>query len=702
MPPRGPIRHAGARRWPLGCTEACHVSASITASRPAQRPTGSSFQPRLERLEDRLAPAILVVTTHADPVTPLKGLLSLREAISLANAAKTPDTIILGAGLYKIGIAGAGENNNATGDFDLMQSMTIQGQGAGITTVDGAGLDRVFDVLGTINVTFADMSLRHGGTSQTDGGAIQALTANLRVSNCQLSDNVGVQGGAIDDQSGNVTLNGSTVSRNVSQTAGGGIFVGGTLTLTHAVVRDNIAGSVGGGIDAVTAKVTGSTINDNSAAQGDGGIDASNNLELGSSTVSGNSSGGAGGGIGTNGLLMAQCTVADNTALTYGGGISAGGIYALNCTVSDNDAAMFDGGGIYTGGAALSSCTIAGNSAGRDGGGFFLFTQNGSAGGAMLAACTISDNAAVRNGGGFYGFGGTPMFVNTTISDNRALGLASASGALGGGGILASLATLDACTVNGNLAAADGGGIWSTTADLTNSTLSGNAATGLGGGIFTNTGSLTCATIAENSASQGGGVYQNAQSPVLVQSTIIALNLVSFGGAGPDVDGLFNSAGHNLIGILDSAVASGFSNGLGDQLGSPAKPLEPGLSAFGNHGGATQTYALLPNSRAIDSGGNPSVATITAAVTPTTTSLTVSDMSAIYPGMLLRLGNEVVRVNTFDPSTNTITVQRGVARTRAAPHVSGTDLAIASDQRGALRPDNGDSPAVVDVGAFEL
>ena len=108
-------------------------------------------------------------------------------------------------------------NYNVPGDFVITKSMTIVGQGAGISTVDGAELSRIFNILGNINVTFANLRLRHGGTTQLDGGAIQALTANIRVVNCILSDNIGVQGGAINDQSGNVTLIGSTVSRNVAQ-----------------------------------------------------------------------------------------------------------------------------------------------------------------------------------------------------------------------------------------------------------------------------------------------------------------------------------------------------------------------------------------------------------------------------------------------------------------------------------------------------
>jgi hypothetical protein len=49
-----------------------------------------SFRPRIDLLEDRLAPAMLLVNTHMDLATSSPGVLSLREAITQANSAKTP------------------------------------------------------------------------------------------------------------------------------------------------------------------------------------------------------------------------------------------------------------------------------------------------------------------------------------------------------------------------------------------------------------------------------------------------------------------------------------------------------------------------------------------------------------------------------------------------------------------------------------
>src|SRR4051794_38215111 len=101
-----------------------------TAGPGHRQPGQRRFRPALECLEDRAVPATILVTTRADVVNPNDGKVSLREAITMANATAAPDTIVLQAGAYAISIPGAGENANATGDFDITNPLTIVGQGA--------------------------------------------------------------------------------------------------------------------------------------------------------------------------------------------------------------------------------------------------------------------------------------------------------------------------------------------------------------------------------------------------------------------------------------------------------------------------------------------------------------------------------------------------------------------------------------------
>src|SRR6266481_5710100 len=69
----------------------------------------------LEPLEDRLAPAVFNVNSLADILNPPSGTVTLRSAIQAANATPGSNTINLTLpGTYKITLAGAGENHNAT------------------------------------------------------------------------------------------------------------------------------------------------------------------------------------------------------------------------------------------------------------------------------------------------------------------------------------------------------------------------------------------------------------------------------------------------------------------------------------------------------------------------------------------------------------------------------------------------------------
>ncbi len=63
----------------------------------------------------------------------------------------------------------------------------------------------------------------------------------------------------------------------------------------------------------------------------------------------------------------------------------------------------------------------------------------------------------------------------------------------------------------------------------------------------------------------------------------------------------FVSQGHNLIGNVDGVT--GF-NGVGDQIGTTAAPLNPHLAPLADNGGLTLTHALLSNSTALDAGSN--------------------------------------------------------------------------------------------------
>src|SRR5262245_30706802 len=77
----------------------------------------------VELLADRLALAVFNVNSTADILQPPAGTVTLRSAIQQANNTPGGNTINLTvAGTYKITIPEANNNNNATGDFDILPS----------------------------------------------------------------------------------------------------------------------------------------------------------------------------------------------------------------------------------------------------------------------------------------------------------------------------------------------------------------------------------------------------------------------------------------------------------------------------------------------------------------------------------------------------------------------------------------------------
>jgi predicted outer membrane repeat protein len=572
-----------------------------------------SFRPQLEHLEDRSVPATFTVSTTLDDVTPANGKQSLREAITRANTSAGADIIVVTAGVLKIALEGAGEDGNATGDFDITDTVTIQGAGAGLTIIDGQQLDRVFDVLGSgpssIKVVLQGLTIRNGFAAGADGGRIQVANADLVVRDCIVSGNrASATGGGLSNSiargTGNVTLLRTNVARNVAGTnnGGGGIWVtgnaedlGSVLTLKDSTVRRNVAGSNGGGgIRATTVTLTGSTVSGNSSAGFGGGIFATGATSLTDTTISNNFTAGNttlndGGGIWASTATLTNSTISGNSSANHGGGIFAVNAVTLTGSTVSGNSARGIGGGINANTATLTRSTVAGNTGGGDGGGIV-------AGIANLTGCTISGNATNELGGGINA--GTATLTTTTVSGNSA--------ATGGGLFVTGTAMLTRSTVSDNKAGGDGGGLYAFTATLSNSTFAGNTAY-TGGGVFASTATLVNCTVAENLAHTGGGLYRaGGGASFALKNTIVALNLIDFNGSGPDLSGDFTSQGHNLIG--DGSGGIGFTDGTnGDFVGSSANPIDPKLGPLANNGGPTKTMALLAGSPAIDHGDNAGI-----------------------------------------------------------------------------------------------
>ncbi len=375
-------------------------------------------------------PLVVNTTTDYNTSSPW-GVLSLRQAVSVANVLESAATITFAPSVFDQTITLTG------GQLELKDTggtQTITGPAAGVT-VSGGGLNRVFQVDTGVTASISGLKISNGNAAGNGGGLENYGVANLI--NCAFTGNMAtVSGGGLANL-GAMTLQGCKVSGNTASSGnGGGLWSynssgGGTATLTNCTVSGNMsAGAPGSGgglfLKGPAINLTGCTISNNIATQTAGGL---------WSYVTG-------GGIAT----VKSCIVSGNTAGTKGGGVDnyTGKAYLSYCTVSANTAKAGSGGGLLNNNGnattTLTDSTVSGNSASQSGGG----VEN-PVGKVYLTNCTISGNTAGSGGGGGLYNNGTASLTSCTVSANS-------GGKLGGGGIynLGGIATLTDTIVAGN------------------------------------------------------------------------------------------------------------------------------------------------------------------------------------------------------------------------------------------------------------
>jgi hypothetical protein len=202
-------------------------------------------------------------------------------------------------------------------------------------------------------------------------------------------------------------------------------------------------------------------------------------------------------------------------------------------------------------------------------------------GGASGIVLTIDDNAAV-----------TVAIIDLTIT-NGALGIDTAPGSdvtlnncvvtanVGRGGIVNDFAgtmTLNNCSVTDNFAEINGGGISNigTLLTLHNTTVSNNTAISKGGGISNGVTShskvdLINSTVSGNQADSGGGIWSSSTGEVTLRNCTVAHNRAdSKGGGILNVDGTValknTTVANNLSGGDCATTQEGTTSSLGHNL----------------------------------------------------------------------------------------------------------------------------------------
>lgn len=281
-------------------------------------------------LSSQLWAATFSVTTTAD-----SGAGSLRQAITDANASAGADEIVFD------GVSGMISLTSALPS--VIQSLTINGPGAEILTIDGGQHESIFILDSATNNQIYEVSgltLTNGRGSDGAGAVYSAAGETTTISRCVITGNFGDgkgHGGAIASENGLLTIIDSTVTDNETVASGGGIEIYGVTSPKGLILNSTISGNR-----------------------------ALNNED------------GFGGGIncGDCELTIVNSTVSENEAAVSGGGISNfGSVTLLNVTMTGNTAdadavpnpfdGIDDGGGIYNDGGAtvsLKNSILAGNS----------------------------------------------------------------------------------------------------------------------------------------------------------------------------------------------------------------------------------------------------------------------------------------------------------------------------------------------------
>ncbi len=348
--------------------------------------------------------AVFTVNTTVDAAgASCGGSCSLRQAISAANAAGGANTINVPAGTYTLTIGNAGglnEDNNATGDLDINNALTLVGAGAATTIIQAGttatnGIDKVIAVnpicVSPMNISISGVTIRFGRNTQPTSAPDFSYT-----------------GGGIDvcnTGSGGFTMTNVVVDSNTNTLGYGGGVNFDTLAAngTYTIIGSTISGNK-----------TLSTLGNNTG----GGINLfadAHNVNITNSTISGNTAAGEGGGVfarHTNGgaITMSGTTISGNTAASRGGGISNSNLGSSSLAIL-NDSAILNN---------VSQGTIGLESRG---GGIFIFTGT-AANTTTLTEVTISGNQASTGtsqwGGGVAAIVGTVNATFNRIAGNTA------------------------------------------------------------------------------------------------------------------------------------------------------------------------------------------------------------------------------------------------------------------------------------------
>ncbi len=506
------------------------------------------------------AVANVVVTTTADVTNGADGLISLREAIDMANSDADDTVIQLGTGLtYQltdcvakepIDLGGgffappAEDDANLDGDLDHTEANDLTIDGDGSTIENTCLYDRVLHSQHADSMVVLDDVTITGGISPPGSGTNIWVLGSMTMTDVTVTDGVSDIGG----QSAGVVV-GLSAPDNL----------GLLLTMTDSTILGNGQGGVR--VNTGDANVTGSTINDN---DGPGFTNT----------------------FGT--LTMDTTTLVDNNGNGVSGVDSA--LDITNSSAGNNNGWGFRGTGNADSGQDMSLTNIN--------------SIDNSVGGVSCSFCTnlnLLNSTVYSNDGVGVSMlanllGPTMTITNSTIEGNT--GVTEFDFEAGGVDMnvdpgLNPVVTISRSTIAGNTSGpgGNGGGIRAVNAglDIGQSTITDNDALGEGGGIAS-IGSqpiaLDFVTLVENTTSSGGANLQRETGLLDTTATVIGLPI---GGLNCGASGGSMTSG-GFMQITDTSCM------LASAPGDVIPAANPMLGPLSPNGGPTDTRLPLMGS----------------------------------------------------------------------------------------------------------
>ena len=332
--------------------------------------------------------AVISLTTFTVGNVNDAGAGSLRQAILDANATPGADVI---------DITAAGTVYLLSPLPTITESVTIQGPGAELFSIDGQDLYRVLDIA-VANATISDLTVQRGAVSGT-----------------------GANGAGIRS-SGDLSLSHVGLLSNTAQSGGGGLYVTGQLMVTNSLFQNNRStNGIGGALRTNSVTVISGTHFLDNTSQGDGGaVFALGQNLISNAHFQGNrclASSCDGGGL----FAFSQTTLGNtrflsNTSQDHGGGAFIAGIVTItNGLFQNNQSAFSSGGGLGAQDTAVIQTThFLSNTARGSGGGMSIF------GSLYLSDALFRHNQSTNGRGGGLQAQGNVTIDRVQFIDNTA------------------------------------------------------------------------------------------------------------------------------------------------------------------------------------------------------------------------------------------------------------------------------------------